>query len=204
MRLVLVGPVRNTRSATARGARARLLFLLVEGERDRRSPSGQRFALRPSAADCPPGDHRSLSLRELGSSLTSFARWAGLAFCTSFLWAAPLDGHSLCPPDGLVGPDTGACTLGGLGRVDGSVRAGPSGDHGRPAPHRSGSRAWGSSRFGFWRGGGNDLAAQAPNAPCSGPLGPSPPRRREEGLTVPRKTVCRRRRWSGALAGAGP
>jgi len=28
--------------------------------------------------------------------------------------------------------------------------------------------------------------------------------RREEGLTVPRRTVCRRRRWSEALAGAGP
>ena len=27
---------------------------------------------------------------------------------------------------------------------------------------------------GLWRGGGNDLAAQALNAPCSGPLAPAP------------------------------
>ena len=61
MSLALVGRGRSTRSAMGGGCKAPF-FWRVEGERNRRSSSGQRFAPPPSAADCPAEDHRSLSL----------------------------------------------------------------------------------------------------------------------------------------------
>jgi hypothetical protein len=46
-------------------------------ERDRWSSFGQRFALRSSAADCPPEDSRSLSLERVFWSRTPPARAGG-------------------------------------------------------------------------------------------------------------------------------
>ena len=56
-------------------------------ERNRWSPCGQRFAPRPSAADCPPGDHRSLSLDRVLWSRTlpapaGIGRWVDRAGMT--------------------------------------------------------------------------------------------------------------------------
>jgi hypothetical protein len=53
-------------------------FLACGRERNRRFSSGQRFAPPPSAADCPPEDHRSLSLKRVLWSRASPARaWGG-------------------------------------------------------------------------------------------------------------------------------
>ncbi len=58
-------------------------------ERNRRSACGQRFAPPPSAADCPPADHRSLSLERVLWSRTPPARaWGGFGGSgdSSCLW----------------------------------------------------------------------------------------------------------------------
>ena len=85
----------------------------LDGERNRRSSSGQRFAPRPSAADCPAEDHRSLSPQELRNNLTLFLTALALR-------PGPLSrGLLLCRaivsglPDCSVEPDTGAPTLRG-------------------------------------------------------------------------------------------
>ena len=93
MSLVLVGRGRSTRSAMGGGCRGSF-FLLVEGERNRWPSYGQRFALRPSAADCPAEDHRSLSLHGRGSSLTLFARRLGLVSWSTFPSTASLESQS--------------------------------------------------------------------------------------------------------------
>ena len=170
MRLALVGRGRSTRSAMGEGVRGSL-FLPVEGERNRWSSSGQRFAPRPSAADCPAEDHRSLSLQELGNSLTLSALRAGPALCPTFPSTAPLVGHCLWPPrlpdrTGHWRPQTEGAFAGGWEMGTRSAQT---------------ERA----RGGWWK----YSSRPAPIARRAS-IGPQPCRR-EEGSTVPRRTVCR-------------
>ena len=74
---VPVGRGRSIRSATGGGSGS---FFFADGERGRGFACGQRFALRPTAADCPPADPRPLSLERVLWSRTRPARSLGGCF----------------------------------------------------------------------------------------------------------------------------
>jgi len=81
---VPVGRGRSIRSATGGGSGLWVggsgSFFLADRERGRGFACGQRFALRPTAADCPPADPRPLSLERVLWSRTRPARSLGGCF----------------------------------------------------------------------------------------------------------------------------